>query len=492
MSLINISNLTFSYQGTFDNVFENVSFQVDTNWKLGFIGRNGRGKTTFLNLLMGRYEYTGTISSSVQFEYFPYEVPDGGQNVLRVIEKIVGQFQLWQLRRELSILEVSEEILCRPFASLSSGEQTKVLLASLFLKENSFLLIDEPTNHLDMRARKQVSDYLQGKKGFILVSHDRTFLDCCIDHVLSINKVNIEIQKGNFSSWYRNKERQDHDEQAENETLKKEINHLQAAARRASNWSDQAEKTKYNTLNSGLKPDKGYIGHKAAKMMKRSKAIEGRRGAAAQDKSKLLKNIERVEQLHLNPMQYFANRLVSLRDVSILYNENTARMKVGFSIDQYDRIALCGKNGSGKSSILKLILGEPIAFRGDLQKGSNLIISYVPQDASFLTGNLSNFAVEHKLDESLFKSILRKLDFSREQFERNMCEFSGGQKKKVLIAKSLSEKAHLYIWDEPLNFIDVFSRMQIEELLRACRSTVLFVEHDSAFVDAVATKQITL
>jgi lincosamide and streptogramin A transport system ATP-binding/permease protein len=120
------------------------------------------------------------------------------------------------------------------------------------------------------------------------------------------------------------------------------------------------------------------------------------------------------------------------------------------------------------------------------------VISYVPQDASFLAGRLSDFASEHKLDESLFKAILRKLDFSRAQFEKDMRDFSGGQKKKVLIAKSLCEKAHLYVWDEPLNFIDVFSRMQIEELLLSCRSTVLFVEHDSAFVDAVATKKVAL
>jgi lincosamide and streptogramin A transport system ATP-binding/permease protein len=343
-----------------------------------------------------------------------------------------------------------------------------------------------------MRARKLVSDYLSGKKGFILVSHDRAFLDRCTDHILSINKANIEVQKGNFSSWYRNKELQDQYELNENEKLKKDMKRLQAAARRTSDWSDAVEKTKYNTLNSGLKPDKGYIGHRAAKMMKRSKTIEARRESAAEEKSKLLKNIENVESLRLSPMSYFTDKLLSLRDISIFYGERAVCENIGFTLYQYDRIALCGKNGSGKSSILKLICGEEIPFRGDFQKGSNLVISYVPQDASFLAGRLSDFAAEHKLDESLFKAILRKLDFSRAQFEKDMRDFSGGQKKKVLIAKSLCEKAHLYVWDEPLNFIDVFSRMQIEELLLSCRSTVLFVEHDSAFVDAVATKKVAL
>ncbi|NLX78367.1 MAG: ABC-F family ATP-binding cassette domain-containing protein, partial [Clostridiales bacterium] len=153
MSLINIQNLTFSYEGSYDNIFENVSFQIDTDWKLGFIGRNGRGKTTFLNLLMGKYEYSGTISASVDFEYFPYKVRDDSQNTIDVLGEIYPDFVYWQLQREMSLLEVDEDVLYRPFSTLSKGEQTKVLLSILFLKENSFLLIDEPTNHLDMSGR---------------------------------------------------------------------------------------------------------------------------------------------------------------------------------------------------------------------------------------------------------------------------------------------------------------------------------------------------
>ncbi|MEL7658289.1 MAG: ATP-binding cassette domain-containing protein, partial [Bacillota bacterium] len=197
MSLININNLTFSYDSSFDYIFENVSFQIDTNWKLGLTGRNGRGKTTFLNLLMGRYEYTGSIQTSVSFDYFPYEAGDKNRDTLQIVEEIVLEYEYWRLQKELSLLDVDEEVLYRPFQTLSNGEQTKVLLAALFLKESNFLLIDEPTNHLDLNAREKVGQYLNSKKGFILVSHDRAFLDQCIDHILSINKNNIEIQKVN-------------------------------------------------------------------------------------------------------------------------------------------------------------------------------------------------------------------------------------------------------------------------------------------------------
>lgn len=217
MSLINVTNLTFRYEGSYDNIFENVSFQIDTDWKLGLVGRNGRGKTTLLNLFLNKYEYRGHIHSSVIFDYFPFFIKDVTKPVSEVVEEIYPNHIYWQLVRELSLLGVDEEIIKQRFDTLSFGEQTKVMLATLFLKAGNFLLIDEPTNHLDSEARKRVARYLQNKTGFILVSHDRSFLDDCIDHILAINKTNIEIVQGNFSSWYYNKMLQDNFEQNKNE-----------------------------------------------------------------------------------------------------------------------------------------------------------------------------------------------------------------------------------------------------------------------------------
>lgn len=492
MSLISVNNLTFAYEGTYDNIFENVSFQIDTDWKLGFTGRNGRGKTTFLNLLQGKLEYSGHISASVGFEYFPYHVPNKDDQTLDVISEVFPDYEHWKLVKELSLLKVSEDVLYRPFDSLSNGEQTKVLLAALFIKENSFLLIDEPTNHLDMNARRLVSEYLSRKSGYILVSHDRSFLDNCVDHILSINKTNIEIQKGNFSSWWENKSRQDQFELAENEKLGKDIKRLSNSSKRTGNWSHEVEKSKNGTRNSGSKVDKGYIGHKAAKMMKRSKSIEQRQQSAIEQKSKLLKNIESSEALEIYQLPYHKKQIVELEDISVTYDERRVCEDISFTIEQGDRIALSGMNGSGKSSIIKLICGDDISYTGTLRVDNQLKISYVSQDTSHLKGQLTDYAADNGIDESLFKAILRQLDFSRLQFEKDMSTYSGGQKKKVLLAKSMSERAHLHIWDEPLNFIDVISRMQIEELLLEYSPTLLFVEHDKEFCDNIATKVIHL
>ncbi|MDE5917759.1 MAG: ATP-binding cassette domain-containing protein, partial [Oscillospiraceae bacterium] len=173
MSMIKAESLTFSYPSSYDNIFENVNFQIDTDWKLGFVGRNGRGKTTFLNLLLGKYDYKGKIISSVQFDYFPYPVKDKTMLTEQILQEVCPAAESWELLRELSYLEVNHDVLWRPFDTLSNGEQTKVMLAALFLNEDRFLLIDEPTNHLDAQAREIVSSYLKRKKGFILVSHDR-------------------------------------------------------------------------------------------------------------------------------------------------------------------------------------------------------------------------------------------------------------------------------------------------------------------------------
>ena len=223
MSMIKVENLTFSYPSSYDNIFENVSFQIDTDWKLGFVGRNGRGKTTFLNLLMGCYEYSGKIISSVQFDYFPYKVKDKSRLTDDVMAQICPAAAGWEITRELNYLEVDPDVLYRPFETLSNGEQTKVLLAALFLNEGHFLLIDEPTNHLDADARAAVADYLNKKDGFMLVSHDRALLDGCTDHTISINRSDIQVCKGSFSVWYENKKLADKSALHENEKLRRDI-----------------------------------------------------------------------------------------------------------------------------------------------------------------------------------------------------------------------------------------------------------------------------
>ncbi len=517
MSQIRVTHLTFGYEGGYEDVFQDVSFQLDTDWKLGLTGRNGRGKTTLLKLLLEQnrcpqerlLEYQGKIEASVRFEYFPYQLSDKSQLTEDVIREISPEGELWQMRRELSRLEVDEDVFYRPFDTLSFGEQTKVMLAALFLGQKYFLLIDEPTNHLDLRAREAVGNYLNTKKGFILVSHDRDFLDRCTDHTMSINRNEIQIQQGGFSVWYENKQRQDAWELGENERLKKDIRKLEAAARQARSWADKSEASKIGRAPGetaiGLRP---YIGEKTRKMQRRRKNLERRQERAIEEKSSLLKNIEQAEELKLIPLPYHKECLAVLDHVSVYYGERLVCQDVSLQIRRGERIALEGRNGCGKTTLLKLLLLcagqngahisgmeagiDALRWEGSIELGRGLEISFVSQDTSGLSGTVTEYAAAQELDVTLLLSILRKLDFSRQLFSQDMASFSEGQKKKVLIAASLSRQAHLYVWDEPLNYIDIFSRMQIEEMLLSFSPAMALVEHDRKFLERIATERVKI
>ena len=495
MALISVQDLTFGYDGTAELLFEHVSFQIDTDWRLGFVGRNGRGKTTFLKLLLGQYEYRGTISAPTAFDYFPFPVEDDGETGETVAARVCPDAPVWRLQRELGLLEADEAILCRPWSTLSNGERTKLLLAALFLRDNRFLLIDEPTNHLDLHGREVLSRYLRGKKGFILVSHDQAFLDGCVDHVLSINRADIEVQKGNCTAWLRERRRRDEFELAQNAKLKKEISRLEQTAREKAAWADKSEREKIGFDPTKTEKSMGrrpYLAAKSKKANKRAKAIAGRQEAAIEEKSSLLKNLEKADGLRLPCLQYRSENLMELRDVTVDYGAGPIFQPVSFTIRRGDRLDLTGRNGAGKTSLLRILAGEAEPASGTVRRGSGLVISCLPQDAGGLTGSLTDYAEQYGLDRTMFLTFLRKLDFPRTQFEKPMEQFSMGQKKKVLLARSLCQPAHLYLWDEPLNYIDILSRGQIEDLLLESRPTILFVEHDKCFCQRVATGQIAL
>ncbi len=492
MSLISINNLTFGYDGSYNNIFENVSFNIDTDWKLGLIGRNGKGKTTFLNLLQDKYEYKGTISKNVDVDYFPFEVKDKEKLAIEIVNDIAPNVQDWEIIKELNLLNTDAEILYRKFNLLSGGEQVKILLISLFLKDNNFLLIDEPTNHLDIETRNNLINYLERKKGFIVVSHDRNFLDKIVDHIISINNTNIEIQKGNFSSWKANKDKQDNFEMVQNEKLSKDINKLEVASRNTAKWSNEVERSKYKTNNSEKTIDRGYLGHKSAKMMKKSKVMEQRIQKAIDEKTNLLRNIDRNDTLKIIPLASNKTPLIVVNKVQIKYNNESIFKPISFEVNNGDRIAIIGKNGVGKSSVLKLILGQNMQYDGEINIANNIKISYVSQSTEYLKGSLKDFVYNNEIDESIFKAMLVKMGLSQSDFDTNIQDMSEGQKKKVLIAKSISEQANIYIWDEPLNYIDILTREQIEDAILKYKPTLIFVEHDEIFIEKVATKIIKL
>ena len=268
----------------------------------------------------------------------------------------------WRVMCELSELQVDAELLYRPIRTLSFGERTKVMLAVLFAGENDFLLIDEPTNHLDKDAREVVKSYLAGKKGFILVSHDRDLLDACVDHVLVLQRSSIDVQSGNFSSWWENKERADAFAKAENEKHMKEIGRLKGAMDQSQRWATKGENTKigYDPLkeHDRTKNARTYISSKTKKMESRVKVFEQRMEKQIAEKEGLLNDIEQVRDLRLSPMEHFRDRVVEARELSLRYADSDTPVFSGltFEIRNGERVFLQGKNGCGKTSLIKAIM----------------------------------------------------------------------------------------------------------------------------------------
>lgn len=483
MSVIDVRNVSFRYDGAADYVFENFSVRLDTGWKLGLVGRNGRGKTTLLGILAGRLDYTGTVAADTDFVSFPCELA-AGTAVCEAGE--AAGAETWKFLRELSLLG-SGGLSDRVFGTLSPGERTRVMLAVLFARDGAFPLIDEPTDNLDADGRRIVAAYLRDKPGFILVSHDRAFLDACTDHTLALNRTGAEIVKGGFSVWYGEKTARDAAEAARNEFLKSEIDRLGTAARRAADWSDRAERGKYGTYNSGLKVDRGYVGHKAAKMMQRAKATERRLERTAEEKSALLKDIEVSAPIRLFPHVFRAETLVTAKGLCALYGGRASGRPADFEIKRGDRLRIRGGNGSGKSSLLRLVADGGAEYAGTLSVASGLTVSYVPQSADRLAGTIADIAAARGLDAATVGGMLHRLGLDMRRLGARIETWSAGQKKKALLALSLCESADLYVWDEPLNYVDVISRMQIEEAVKTYRPTMLFVEHDEKTAEGLAT-----
>ncbi|MDE6274283.1 MAG: ATP-binding cassette domain-containing protein [Clostridiales bacterium] len=489
MSYIQIEHLNFTYPDAVEPVFSDFSLHLDSDWKLGLTGRNGRGKTTLLRLLSGQLKGEGRITCNLPLRQFPCDIPDPEKCAYEIAESIAPEAELWRIQREMALLNLPEETLYRPFSTLSGGERTKFLLAALFACEG-YPLLDEPTDHLDGAGRACIAKYLSGKRGFLVVSHDRAFLDSCCDHILSLSRSGAELVRGNYSVWREERDKAERADRAAKEKLESERTRLAAATKRTADWANRAEKEKFH-LDKDAGIDRGYLGAKAAKLQKRANATKERRAKAEAEIKELLKKEETDEELKLCAAPFYKSELLRLNGITVKFGERTLFSDLSFAVNAGERVVLSGGNGTGKSTLFQIVTGGFSEYTGELYVPKRLKISYVPQIYEY-RGTLQSYAAEKEIDEGYFKAILAKLGFDPRDFTRDMRLFSDGQKKKAALARSLCEKANLYIWDEPLNYLDVIAREQLERAVLASNATILFAEHDSSFVEHIATRRIVL
>lgn len=500
MSILEINNLSFSFDNQERILFDNTSFRLDTDWKLGLVGRNGRGKTTLLKILREELDFQGGITKSkdISFSYFPEKIADKEMIAIEALQAITD-IELWRLEKELRQLEMAPELLWVPFRQLSGGEQTKVLLAFSFLNETDFPLIDEPTNHLDIVSRKIVADYLKKKnQGFIVVSHDTYFLDEVIDHVMALEKHRITIHKGNYRVFEEEKQLRDNLELMQNEKLKKEITRLRKTAREKELWSQSREGDKFNKRKGFIDSDergknRGAIGADAARTMKRAKAIEKRAQDKVTEKEGLLKDIERIAGLSINYQPSIHKHLIKAEDIQFGYDQKPLTKAASFEVNQGDIVAFVGPNGVGKSTLLALLKGDQsLLLSGELHFFHDFVTSFVDQDFTKNTGSITDFSKNNKLELEYMLNNLKKLGLERDVFQTNIEKMSMGQRKKVEMAKSLVTDSQIYYWDEPLNYLDTYNQDQLTALIQETRPTMIIVDHNLDFLRKIDAKLIML
>ncbi|MDR1080177.1 MAG: ATP-binding cassette domain-containing protein [Deltaproteobacteria bacterium] len=479
MAQIVLEGVSFAYGGGGD-IFTDVHLVLDTGWRLGLVGRNGRGKTTLLKLLSGELPVRGRITVPHPLLRFPY-VHDPREDGFGLVRRVRPGLEPWKLEREAGLMGLDPELLGRPLGSLSGGERTKLMLCVLFLEEGDFPLIDEPTAGLDLEGRTAAAGYLASKKGFVLASHDRTLLAASVDHMLAINRQGMELVRGGYRAWEEARRRMDAEEEARAARLSSEAARLRAAADRSSRWASKAEKEK-----KGHGPvNRGFIGHKAAKMQKRAGAVSARRSKAADEMAAMRRNVEIRYPLAMSPARDGVRRLAEAAGLSCGYAEGSPVVAgLSFSIERGSRTALSGSNGSGKTLVLKLLSGERLWTAGVFRRAPGISVSYVPQEPRFgPEETLGELARAAGADEGRYKAVLRHLGFPVDRLSAKAADLSRGQGKKALLGLSLCAEAHLYLWDEPLDHVDLMTRIQLEELIAEARPTLVVVEHDLAFLD---------
>ncbi len=509
---ISVSNVKKSFE-IGNNILDGITFQVETGERVGLLGRNGAGKSTLFRILTGELEpdeggvaiaKNSRIGLISQIPVYPagYTVEDvlhtafaRHQKLSEEMEKLAaamaaGDSSEQTLRRygELSTkfegiggydtdtavdkvangLSIPPEMRVQPFDSLSGGEKTRVNLGRLILEDTDILLLDEPTNHLDLHAVEWLEDYVRRFKGTVVaISHDRYFLDRTISRVVEILDGKAEFYPGNYTYYAIEKERRYQEKLKQYEKEQAKIKQLQEAADKLHLWA--------------------FMG--ADKLHKRAFSMERR--------------IERIRQTEkptkakamtqrFGEREFSGDEVMHLKDLEKSFGDRRLFHGMDLLVEGGERIALIGDNGTGKSTLLKLLMGEEQPDGGRVRFGPSVRTAYLPQIIRFDHPERSlvdtMLYAKHGITTQAARDRLGAFNFRGEDVFKPVSVLPGGEESRLRLCMLMDEEINLLILDEPTNHLDIASREWIEEAVEAYEGALLFVSHDRYFINRFATR----
>jgi len=515
---LDIHNIT-KYYGA-NKIFQNISFNVKTGERIGFIGQNGCGKTTIMKIVMGMEDYQeGDINTRKdarvgylnQIPVFAEDTTtigvlrmafDGIEQIKKQMKHLENQFpQLEGVTLEKAIdnygrlteqyeisggydietrmnkvtegLQISDDMENMLFSKLSGGEKTRVILAKILLEEPDILLLDEPTNHLDLGSIEWLEGFLKGYKGSVLIiSHDRYFLDSVVSKVIELEFESAEVYHGNYSYYVIEKERRFLLEYKNYQNQQKKIDQMERQIERYRIWGEMRD---------------------SDKMFRRAKELEKR----LEKVDVLDRPVFQKRKIRLNQNQIIRTGKVvlSIVNLSKSFTEVNLIKDVDLSIFYQDSACIIGKNGSGKTTLLKMILGELEPDQGVVKIGSQVKIGYLPQNVVYKDEEqtvLQYFSQLHNITNGDARAQLAKVLFLKEDVNKKIKFLSGGEKSRLRLCSLTFDGVNFMILDEPTNHLDIDSREVLEETLNEFDGTLLFVSHDRYFINKVADKIIAI
>lgn len=515
---LGINNLTKYYGAT--KIFESITFDVKTEERIGLIGQNGCGKTTILKIMMGLEDYQegdihlrkgAKIGYLNQIPVYDEEIKTieviraafeqisiikNQMNQLEIqfenlkgteLEKAMHQYGNLSEQYELDGgyeletrinkitegLQITDNLKEMAFNNLSGGEKTRVVLAKILLEEPDILLLDEPTNHLDLETIGWLEGFLKEYKGSVLIiSHDRYFLDSVVNKVVELEYSRANIYYGNYSYFVIEKERRFLIDYKNYQNQQKKIEQMENQIKRYRIWGEMRD---------------------SDKMFKRAKELEKRL-----EKMEVLgRPVQGSKKVRFD--QDIVNRtgklVLEVEDINKSFEEKTLLKNINLNIFYQDSACIIGKNGSGKSTFLKIILGELDADAGTIKLGSQVKIGYLPQHVRFEDEEqtiLEYFSRLHNITNEMARGQLARVLFFKEDVNKKIKFLSGGEKSRLKLCSLTFEKVNFMILDEPTNHLDIDSREVLEETLAEYEGTLLFVSHDRYFINKVADKIIEI